>query len=80
VTEMNKTPGAVVAHSKITKSMLGGDEITIVLCDVDGNEIEQFSKGQELQNWLTREGYVYFTGSRGVWVKAPKVPSKENAA
>jgi hypothetical protein len=59
--------------------MLGGHEITIVLCDVDGNEIEQFSKGQELQNWLTREGYVYFTGSRGVWIKAPKVPTKENA-
>lgn len=80
MTEMSKTPDAVVARSKITKSMLGGDDVTIILSSVDGDEIAQFSKSRELQDWLTREGYVYFTGSRGVWIKAPKVPTKENDA
>jgi hypothetical protein len=79
---MTDTPGAVVAHSKLTKSILagGGDDVTIILSSIHGGEIAEFNSGRELQDWLTREGYVYFTGSRGVWIKAPKVPSKENAA
>lgn len=76
----DETPDAVVAHSKLTKSMLGGDDVTIVLSSANGVKISEFNSGKELQDWLTREGYVYLTGSRGVWLKAPKAPTKENAA
>lgn len=79
MTEKKETPDAVVAHSKITRSMLGGDDVTIILSSVNGDEIAKFNSGRQLQGWLTREGYVYFTGSRGVWIKAPKVPTKEDA-
>lgn len=72
------TATAVIATSKLTKSMLGGDDVTIYLTDINGNEIAQFGKSAELQSWLTREGYVYFTGSRGVWIKV--LNKKESVA
>lgn len=80
MSEINNTPDVVIARSKITKSMLGGDDVTIILSNIDGDEIGQFSKSKELQDWLTSEGYVYFTGSRGVWIKGQKVPVQEQDA
>lgn len=79
MTNKNNTPDVVIATSEITKSVLGGDDVTIILSNIDGDEIAQFGRGRELQDWFAREGYVYFTGSRGVWIKAPKAPNKENA-
>ena len=78
--EVNKTPDAVIANCKITKSILGGDDVTIIISNVGGDEIAQFSRSYEFQDWLIREGYVHLTGSGGVWIKAPKVPSKANVA
>lgn len=72
-----KTPDSVIVHSKIAKYMLDGFDITLVLRDMNGDEVARFGNSSELQEWLTREGYVYFTGSRGVWIKAPKVPMQE---
>ena len=80
MTEINKTPDALVVNSKITKSMLGGFDFTFVISDANGDEIARFGKSSELQHWLTYEGYVYFTGSRGVWIKAPKAPTNEKEA
>ena len=79
MTETIKTPDTVVARSLVTRSVIGGDDVTILVTGIDGDEVAQFGKGRELQDWLTREGYVYFTGSRGVWIKAPKVQTKEDA-
>jgi hypothetical protein len=78
VTEIAETPGVVVVNSQVTKSVFGTDDVTLIVSSVSGTEVTQFCKSRDLQEWLTQENYIYLSGSRGVWIKAPKVPTGTN--
>lgn len=72
-----RIPDALTANVKIIKNHGGVDGVGIYLSDINSNKVASFQTSSEMAEWLSKEGFVYFTGSQGIWVKAPKVPNME---